>query len=117
LVAADKAGKAEFIEIMNSEIIQGRIKVIDTIETEPLREEWGSLIWDERAKKREEHPACENHLSDSCLYAWRDCYQYLSEVPKVDNRTLDDKMDEHEELLSEKLKQELEQPFWERDWG
>lgn len=62
LIAAEKRGKAEFIEIMNSELIMGKIKALDVEETAPLREEWGSLIWDERSDKREEHPACDNHL-------------------------------------------------------
>lgn len=41
-----------------------------------------------KKRKREEHPNCENHCADTLLYAWRHCYQYLSEplpppAPKV----------------------------------
>lgn len=81
LQAADKAGKAEFIEIMNSELIQGRIKSLPTNDT--LLTEWSALIWDERSDKREELSSCDNHLADATLYAWRYAYQYLSrEKPK-----------------------------------
>lgn len=78
-VPADKQGKAEFIDIMNAEFIQGRIKLAPGCE--PLKEEYANLIWDEKAlknRKREEHPGCENHCTDGALYGWRFCWQYLS---------------------------------------
>jgi PBSX family phage terminase large subunit len=81
LITADKTGKSDFIEIMNSELIQGHIK-LHTALARPLIEEWSGLVWKESAKKREEHPNCPNHLSDACLYIWRYCYSYLSEKPK-----------------------------------
>lgn len=83
-VAADKREKAEFIDIMNDEFIQHRIKLGPACE--PLKEEYGGLIWDERAllkRKRVEHPGCENHCADGGLYAWRFSWQYLSRaLPK-----------------------------------
>jgi len=45
-----------------------------------LMDEYGSLVWDDRAVRREEHPAFDNHCCDAALYAWRHCYQYLSEM-------------------------------------
>ena len=88
--AAEKKDKAEFIDIMNAELIQGRIKL--SPQCEPLKEEYLNLIWDERAlekRKRLEHPSCENHCADGTLYGWRHCWQYLSEPlkPKVQART------------------------------
>lgn len=79
--AADKREKAEFIDLMNAEFIQGRVKL--SALCEPLKEEYKVLVWDERALKkgkRIEHPGCSNHATDSTLYAWRDCWQYLSEM-------------------------------------
>jgi|GEM_PF-1909746 len=61
LISAEKTGKSDFIEIMNSDLIQGRIKLVD-IETKELQEEWKSLIWDQMSSRREEHPNCANHL-------------------------------------------------------
>jgi hypothetical protein len=77
---ADKTGKSDFIEIMNGEFIQGRIKV-DPQRCAALTDEYAGLIWDERSAKREEHPNCPNHVADATLYAWRYCYAYLSETP------------------------------------
>lgn len=78
LTAASKTGKADFIEIMNGEFVQGRIK-LHRKAAAPLMDEYGQLVWDERSPRREEHPACPNHLSDAMLYAWRHCYQYIAE--------------------------------------
>ncbi len=82
---ADKTGKADFIDIMNGEFIQGRIKL--SPDCQPLKDEYAGLIWDERAlakspPKRVEHPGCENHCTDGELYGWRFCWQYLSEPLK-----------------------------------
>lgn len=82
-VAADKREKAEFIDIMNDEFIQERIKLAP--DTQPLKDEYAQLIWDERkleVRKRVEHPSCENHCTDGTLYGWRWCWQYLSEPLK-----------------------------------
>src|SRR5438132_365931 len=80
LRAADKTGKSDFIEIMNGEFIQERIK-LNPEKCSQLADEYAGLIWDERSAKREEHPNCPDHLTDATLYAWRYCYAYLSEIP------------------------------------
>lgn len=82
LIPAEKQGKSDFIEIMNAELIQGRIKAGP--EAGALVEEWQNLVWKEKGLKREENPSCDNHCADGALYAWRFCYAYLSEkfVPK-----------------------------------
>lgn len=80
-VAAEKREKAEHIDIMNSEYIQGRIKLGPGCQ--PLKDEYGALVWDERElekRKRKEHPGCENHCADGAYYGWRWCWQYLSEA-------------------------------------
>lgn len=85
LITADKKGKVDFIEIMNSELILGNIKLLDT-GAAPLIDEWKSLVWKEKGgilvQPKEENPSCNNHLSDACLYAWRFTYQYLSQKPQ-----------------------------------
>lgn len=106
LQAADKRHKFEFIDIMNDDLIQQRIRV-NTAKWEPERiatftdagrcgtaeyvsetkcgllvAEWQTLVIDElllkKSAKREEHPNCENHCCDSALYPWRLTYPYLS---------------------------------------
>lgn len=79
LTPADKTGKADFIELMNADYITGRIKLSPACA--PLKDEYAALIWNEKAAKREEHTACENHAADGGLYGWRYCYQYLSKEP------------------------------------
>lgn len=75
LIPADKKGKADFVELMNADYITGRIKLSPACEA--LKDEYSSLIWNDKVQKREEHPACDNHAADAGLYAWRYCYQYL----------------------------------------
>src|SRR5260370_23458507 len=76
LTPAEKTGKADFIELMNADYITGRIKLAPSCAA--LKDEYASLVWDDKATKRQEHPACANHGADSALYAWRYCYQFLS---------------------------------------
>ena len=79
LIAAEKRDKRDFIELLNSDLITGNIKLL--AEAEDLIVEWKALVWDERQLlkgKHVEHPACPNHLSDAFLYAWRHVYNYSS---------------------------------------
>lgn len=77
---AEKQGKADFIQLLNAEAVQGRIKLMPG--TEPLQQEWEQLIWKDDERK-EEHPASPNHLADAALYAWRYCYPHLSSELKL----------------------------------
>ena len=56
---------------MNSDLHCGFIKVYEGCE---LLDEWDLLQWDEDRKK--EDSRFENHLSDACLYAWRESKHY-----------------------------------------
>lgn len=83
-VAADKKDKFDFIDIMNDEFIQERIKLGPGAAS--LKTEYATLIVDERKLKkgkREEHAGCPNHCADTALYGWRWCWQYLYEEPKA----------------------------------
>jgi hypothetical protein len=85
LETADKRGKAEYIDLMNADLIQGRVKLSEACE--PILDEIVSLVWDrramERSGKRVEHPDCPNHALDALLYAWRYCYSYLGKPDPV----------------------------------
>ncbi len=89
LVTADKTGKADFIEIMNAELIQGNIKV-NTKQAFDLIDEWLGLIWMTKGEEiiipKKEHSGCPNHISDSTLYLWRYCYQYMWQKLEVKAR-------------------------------
>jgi hypothetical protein len=80
LTPAQKQGKADFIEIMNGDFISGYIKIHRKLGV-GLMDELQALVWDERAfPRREEHPGCDNHMTDALLYSWRHCYQYLADT-------------------------------------
>ena len=113
LTTADKTGKSDFIQIMNAELIQGKIKLAPT--TTQLKEEYAQLIWDEkdleRSGKREENPICANHLADAALYAWRFCYQFLSQPAKskVDLRDKQQYVEHTKALMEEQLEKQIKQ--------
>jgi len=108
LTTADKTGKVDFIQIMNAEFIQAKIKL--SPETQPLKDEYLGLIWNDKSLKKEEHPNCANHLCDAALYAWRFCYQFLSqpEKPKVDIRKRDQYIAHTQKLMEDSLQRQIE---------
>lgn len=78
---ADKMDKATFIELLNNDLIQARIKINAKCET--LVDELMGLIWKADPKDdtkiaipKREHPGCANHLCDAFLYAWRMGFHY-----------------------------------------
>ena len=115
LQAAEKQGKADFIEILNSEMIQGYVKIVKG-KNEPLIKEWKELIWDPK-KDRKEHSACANHCADSWLYPWRFCYNNLFKphVPEV-KLTPVEKVDTWWEDQAESVEARKSAEFWEKDW-
>lgn len=78
LESAEKKDKAGFIDMMNSDLITGKIKIVGA--QDELRTEWGLLVWDDRSERRIENSACQNHLCDATLYAWRYSHNYLATV-------------------------------------
>ena len=72
--AAEKRNKAAYIELMNSDLAAGNILVN---ELSDLVDEWRLLQWDE--DRRKEDGRFDNHLSDACLYAWRESKHFTHE--------------------------------------
>lgn len=107
LTTADKTGKVDFIQIMNAEMIQARIKLSSSCQ--PLIEEYLGLIWNDKGLKREEHPNCANHLTDAALYAWRFCYQFMAEPEKkkVNLRDKSQYLAHTEKLMEESLERQI----------
>ena len=108
LTAADKTGKVDFIQIMNAEMIQSKIKL--SADCQDLKDEYGRLIWNDKSLKKEEHPNCANHLTDAALYAWRFCYQFLSQKPKdpIDLRDRKQYIAHTEKLMNESIDKQAE---------
>ena len=82
LIIAEKTTKRDYIELLNSDMILGNIKILPP--AKGLETEWAELIWDDKALakgKYVEHASCANHLTDSFLYAWRWAFNYSSKKP------------------------------------
>lgn len=80
LIAADKIGKQDFIDIMNADFLKGKIKLSPSCDS--LREEYAYLAWAERAWKlgvRKEDKRASDHQADSALYLYRLLYAYLAD--------------------------------------
>lgn len=108
LTPADKTGKIDFIQIMNAEMMDGKIKL--SSQTQDLKDEYLRLIWDEKSLIKKEHPNCDNHLTDAALYAWRFCYQFLS-APKLKSPNLRDPNEyivHTQKLMEESLEKQIE---------
>lgn len=77
---ADKQGKNDFIELMNSDLIQGKVKIHKS--STALVDEMMSLVWKTQGDKivfpKKEHPSLPNHRVDSLLYLWRMGFHYTS---------------------------------------
>lgn len=80
---AEKQDKVTFIEIMNGDLIQGKIKIQKDLTV--LINELQSLVWQTDGDKirlpKKEHPSLPNHLCDAFLYAWRCGFHYAYQQP------------------------------------
>lgn len=78
---ADKTGKVDFIEMLNADLVQAKIKIYSGCTS--LINELMGLVWKTDGDKivipKKEHPSLPNHLCDAFLYAWRNGYHYQSE--------------------------------------
>lgn len=117
LEPAEKAGKADAIAMMNSDLITGRIRVLQP-HCAPLTEEWSALVWDERAEPRLlEHPSCPNHCSDAALYAWRYATNYAAmPAPKrAPPLHTEEALREQEDREDAEALREERADWWDRD--
>lgn len=77
---ADKQGKVDFIEMLNGDFVQAKIKI--NARCEALTDELRGLVWltdgDKVVLPKKENPSLSNHLCDAFLYAWRNGYHYHS---------------------------------------
>ena len=71
--AAEKTEKRDYIELLNSDMIEGRIRVLADSE---LATEMCYLVWD--AHREKEDKSCANHVCDSFLYTWRYSFHNFS---------------------------------------
>lgn len=85
---ADKLDKATHMAMLDNDLALGQI-LVDPVRASDLVDEWGSLIWDAKAKARGkmvEDPRCPNHCADSKLYVWRMSRSYRAKPEQVKPR-------------------------------
>lgn len=117
LIAADKTGKSDFINLMNDEFIQRKIIVHQG--ASELAEEFKSLVWQTDNGKviipRKEHDGLPNHLTDAALYLWRHCHQYLwTKKPEVvDWRKQESWEPKHIEKMVNQVQRDKDPNHWE----
>lgn len=80
---ADKRDKATFIDLCSSDLMAGKIKILDTPENRPLWEQMSHLVWTTNAAgkvvhPKKEHPSLPNDDCDAMLYSWRNGYHYTA---------------------------------------
>jgi hypothetical protein len=77
---AEKTEKRDYIELLNSDIMEGRIRIRPDSQ---LADEWSALVWKEDTGKGnlpardQENKSCHNHLADAFLYSWRYSYHHF----------------------------------------
>jgi hypothetical protein len=112
VTAADKREKADFIELLNADFVQGLIRV-DPKKNAGLIDDWKRLVWQTEGDKivfpRKEHPGLSNHRTDGFLYAWRFAYNYMSARPKepVKLKGKEEWMRHTEKLMEEALERQI----------
>jgi hypothetical protein len=104
--AAEKAEKRDYIELLNSDMVEGRIKILEDSE---LAQEMSFLVWDSHGQK--EDRACANHVCDSFLYTWRYSFHNFSRAikrpPPPNSRAYwDAKMEEEREAIYDRRKRQ-----------
>jgi hypothetical protein len=99
LEPADKAGKADFIGILNNDMIMGSI-LLHAENAKELIKEMQALTWEPNALskgKRVEQASQANHLCDAFLYAWRFCYHWIDWGAEPEEEREENKLEEYAE--------------------
>ena len=104
---AEKADKVSHIEMMNADLLQGKIKILPTCTA--LIKEMQCLVWRTDGGRlcfpKKEHPNLSNHLCDAALYAWRHCYQYHASA-----------MEDKVTIGSNEWYKKFSEDIWEREY-
>ena len=108
--AAEKTDKAIYLRLIRDDVLTGTL-VMDEDNCGELYSEWTQLMWKDSDRSKEDD-RCQNHCSDSALYAWRECRHYLYSPPAdIPSRDTDDYMTDLEMREGEKMELEEEDSF------
>ncbi len=108
---AEKKNKREYIELINSDLFEGRIKFTSSVPH--TKAEISILQWDEA--KRHEDSRFDNHLCDALLYAWRESGHWGFQRTKPETKPFTDAWAaQHERDLAEKMQENEKKNWWEK---
>jgi hypothetical protein len=111
LKRAEKDKKYEYVELINSDFFEGRIKI--TGGAKETASELGLLQWDE--DRRKEDPRFPNHRADALLYAWRESAHWGYRAPeRLVLEHSQEWWESHEQRLAKQMAEREKRPFWER---
>lgn len=111
--AAEKQGKADFIEMMNDDFQLGNIAIVAD-KCSAYTSELEELAWDERKREKGlyiEDPSLPNHCCDGGLYVWRFCLNWVDRGPRAEAPSEEDRMMSIAEQRAEE-RAEAEGAFW-----
>lgn len=105
--AAEKSRKSEYIELLNDDLRTGRLKAEKNSE---FAQDCFRVQWDiDKEYKKQVSDSYHSDITDAVLYGWRECLHHLGSmkqvVPPIDS---DRFMDEYEERLAQKMKEDAE---------
>lgn len=113
--AAPKENKRGYIDLLNGDLLGGRLKLLDG--NEDLEKEWTELPWAKHrveGEQRKEAEGFPNHIADAVLYGWRVAYAYLEEPraePPKDGNAI---ARAEEERLLKLVEEEEALEWWDR---
>lgn len=110
---ADKLGKRAHIDLLNTDLRTGRIKIVKA-DCVALCSEYEALPWHE--SRLREDPRYANHCADSALYGYMGVRAYANQAPepRLADRDRDDGARWLEEQEAEQMRAELSREDWER---
>lgn len=119
--AAHKTGKLRYIALLNSALINARVKIVKDMNVD-LLEELDTVVYVTGEKADPLHPRIKDgqkdHLCDSFLYSWRASYNYLEEPVKPTSAPTEaDLMDQYWEKAAHEVQNPTVEPdFLQRDF-
>ncbi len=117
---ADKRDKADFIETLNGDLVQGKIKIHESCKS--LISELGSLVWKTEQGKivfpKKEKEGLSNHLCDAFLYSWRMGFHYQA-TPAENKVVVGSRQwyDQQAEQIWEREREKIERQYGEHEVG
>jgi hypothetical protein len=112
IAAAEKTRKFEFIELLNSDLLTGKLMA----KKESLFAQDAKLVqWDrDTPGKLKISDSFHSDICDAVLYAWRECkHYYMNEIKHMPNKNSSEYGKYLEEKTLEKLLEQENKEWWE----